>query len=114
MPKAHIASLADVDAYCAELAPLFGHDLADQPAIAMKQLSALGRYDAVDRLASLTVPTLVVSAAHDRIALPAYGKELAAAIPDAKYVELEDVGHGVTLHRPELVNDLLRRHFDGR
>jgi pimeloyl-ACP methyl ester carboxylesterase len=114
MPKAHIASLADVDAYCAELAPLFGHDLADQPAIAMKQLSALGRYDAVDRLASLTVPTLVISAAHDRIALPAYGKELAAAIPGAKYVELEDVGHGVTLHRPELVNDLLRRHFDGR
>jgi pimeloyl-ACP methyl ester carboxylesterase len=114
MPAKHLAELSDVDAYAMELAPLFGHDLADQPAIAMKQLSALGRYDAVDRLSALTVPTLVVAATHDRIALPAFGQELAKAIPDAKYVEVEDAGHGVPIHRPELVNDLLRRHFDGR
>jgi len=113
MPAKHLAELSDVDAYALELAPLFGHDLADQPAIAMKQLSALGRYDAVARLSSLSLPTLVVSAAHDRIALPAFGKELAEAIPNAKYVELEDAGHGVPIHRPEVVNDLLRRHFDG-
>jgi 3-oxoadipate enol-lactonase len=113
MPEEHIAGLADVDAYASELAPLFGHDLADQPAIAMKQLSALGRYDAVDRLASLSIPTLVVSAARDRIALPEYGKELAQAIPNAKYVELEDAGHGVPIHRPAAINDLLRSHFDG-
>jgi aminoacrylate hydrolase len=97
-----------------ELAPLFGHDLADSPAIAMKQLSALGRYDAMTRLSSLSVPALVVSAVHDRIALPAFGKELAGAIPGAEYVELDDAGHGVPIHRPETLNALLRRHFDGR
>lgn len=114
MPEEHIASLEDVDAHCTELAPLFGHDLADQPAIAMKQLSALARYDAVERLSALaSVPTLVVSATHDRIALPEFGKELAAAIPEAKYVEIENAGHGVPIHRPDTVNDLLRRHFDG-
>jgi 3-oxoadipate enol-lactonase len=80
----------------------------------MKQLSALGRYDAVDRLASLTVPTLVVSAVHDRIALPEFGKELASSIPGAKYVELDDAGHGVPIHRPEPVNELLRLHFAGK
>jgi 3-oxoadipate enol-lactonase len=114
MPAKHLAELSDVDAYAQELAPLFGHDLADQPSIAMKQLSALGRYDAVDRLASLTVPTLVVSAVHDRIALPEFGKELASSIPGAKYVELDDAGHGVPIHRPEPVNELLRLHFAGK
>jgi len=109
-----IAGLSDIDAYCAELTPLFGHDLGDSPPIAMKQLSALGRYDAFDRLASITAPTLVASAAHDRIALPEFGKELASAIPGAKYVEIEDAGHGVPIHRPDVLNDLLRRHFDGR
>lgn len=114
MPARHLAELSDVDAYAMELAPLFGHDLADSPAIAMKQLSALGRYDAMTRLSSLSVPALVVSAVHDRIALPAFGKELAGAIPGAEYVELDDAGHGVPIHRPETINALLRRHFDGR
>lgn len=111
MPRAHLGSLADVDAYAGELAPLFGHDLADQPAIAMRQLRALGRYDALDGLCRVTAPTLVVSAKGDRIALPAYGRELARAIPGARYIELDDAGHGVPIHRPGAVNDLLREHF---
>jgi pimeloyl-ACP methyl ester carboxylesterase len=80
----------------------------------MKQLSALGKYDALERLSSLAVPTLVVSATHDRIALPAFGKELADAIPSSEYVLLDDAAHGAPIHRPETVNALLRRHFDGR
>lgn len=73
----------------------------------------IGRYDAIARLSSLsTVPTLVVSAAHDRIALPAFGRELADAIPNARYVVLEDAGHGVPIHRPDVVNTLLREPFD--
>lgn len=111
LPEKHLAEHPDVDAYAIELAPLFGHDLADSPPIAMKQLSALGRYDAMDRLSALSMPTLVVSAAHDRIALPAFGKELAAAIPGAKYVEIEDAGHGLPIHRSEAMNALLREHF---
>lgn len=111
MPGAHLDALPDVDAYARELEPLFGHDLADQPAIAMKQLRALGRYDARDRLASLDVPTLVVAAEGDRIALPAFGRELAAAIPGARFVAIADAGHGVTIHRPEVVDDLLREHL---
>jgi pimeloyl-ACP methyl ester carboxylesterase len=111
MPDKHLAALSDIDAYATELAPLFGHDLADSPAIATQQLSALGRYDALDRLSSLSVPTLVASAAHDRIALPEFGRELAAAIPGSRYVELEDAGHGVPIHRAEVVTDLLREHF---
>lgn len=77
----------------------------------MKQLRALGRYDALERLASLDVPTLVVAASGDRIALPSFGRELAGAIPGARYVEIDDAGHGVTIHRAEVVDDLLRDHL---
>lgn len=111
MPRAHLDSLADVDGYAAELAPLFGHDLADSPAVAMKQLRALGRFDARDALATLRVPTLVVAASGDRIARPAFGRELAAIIPGARYVEIDDAGHGVTIHRPADVNRLLGDHL---
>ena len=37
-----------------QLAPLFGHDLADQPPIVMTQVRALARYDARARLAELS------------------------------------------------------------
>jgi pimeloyl-ACP methyl ester carboxylesterase len=103
---------AEADRLAAELAPLFGHDLADQPPIAMKQLRATSRYDAFDRLDTLrSIPTLVVSAALDHIARPPTGRALAQAIPGARYVELPHVGHGVPLRQPALVNDLLRDHF---
>ena len=94
------------------LRPLFGRDLADQPPIVMKQVRAMAKYDAGDRLHLLgAIPTLVVSAAHDRIARPAFGRELARAIPGAVYVELANAGHGVTIQHANEVNDLLSAHL---
>jgi len=94
------------------LVPLFGHDLADQPPVAMKQLAALGRYDASSRLRELSgLPTLVVSAFHDRIARPEFGRALAAGVPGARYVEIANAAHGVPIERPELINNLLLEHF---
>lgn len=110
-PAALLASRGPV-ALGEELALLFGRDLADQPPIVMKQLRALGRYDASDRLASLAaIPTLVVSAAQDRIALPRFGRELAAAIPGARFVELADLSHSCPIDAAGQVNALLVEHF---
>jgi aminoacrylate hydrolase len=107
LTRTNVPALAD------ELAPLFGHDLADQPPIVMKQLRATSRYDASARLATLTpIPTMVVSGSVDRIALPAYGRALAAAIPGARYVEVNGGAHGVTIHSATIINDLLSTHFD--
>src|SRR3954469_6484980 len=51
----------DRAALAARLAPLFGHDLAVQPPIAMKQLRAMAKYDASGRLPELAkIRTLVV------------------------------------------------------
>lgn len=112
-PRDYLAG-RDAVQLAAELAPLMGRDLADQPPVLMRQLQALGRYDASARLAVLgSMPVLVVSAEHDPIARPEYGQRLARAIPCAEYVELPGASHAVILQEPAVVNDLLRRHFAG-
>lgn len=112
MPREYLAHV-DRAALDAELTDLFGRDLAHQPPIVMRQLKAMGRYDALDRLGSLgSIPVLVVSATHDRIALPAFGRQLAAAIPGARYVEIPDAGHAVPIQCADLISRLLADHLD--
>ena len=114
LPGAYLAG-ADRPALGSQLATLFGHDLADQPAIVMKQLGAAARYDASGRLQELAgLPTLVLSARHDRIALPAYGRALAERIPGARYVEMADGGHAVTIQCASEVNAALAQHLAAR
>jgi len=69
------------------------------------------RVRAAAELAGL--PTLVVSAEHDRIAPPSLGRALAAGIPGARYVEIAGAAHGVTIQDPERINGLLREHLTG-
>ena len=112
MPDSYLRTAAPTLA--SDLAVLFGHDLADQPPIVMKQLRAASRYDASARLRALTkIPTLVVSATHDRIALPKFGRALAEIIPCARYVEIPDAGHGCTIQCATRINALLAEHFAG-
>jgi pimeloyl-ACP methyl ester carboxylesterase len=111
MPGRYLEQV-DRQALAARLHPLFGHDLAEQPPIVMKQLSAMSKFDAGPRLAGLaTIPTLVVSAAEDRIAPPSTGRALAAAIPGSKYLEIADAGHGLPIHRDSETNALLAGHW---
>lgn len=111
MPRAALDT-SDVSKLAADFAPLFGHDLADQPAISMRQLSAMGRYDAVPRLRELAgLPTLVVSAEHDRIARPEIARAMAASIPGARFVEIPNASHGVTVQLPQSINALLLDHL---
>lgn len=101
----------DPDLVARRLGDLFGHDLADRPAIVMRQLAAMRRADATPFLAGLTLPTLVVSGERDLLAPPTAGRALAAAIPGATLVELPAAGHALTVLRPDAVNTLLRAHL---
>lgn len=102
----------DVSALAARYGALFKRDLADQPSIILRQLRALAAYDAGAALASLAhIPTIVVSARHDRIASLAYGRSLADAIPGAKFIELHDAGHAAPIHVAHAVNALLAAHW---
>lgn len=107
MPPA-LVRRTDADRLAGELADVFGHDLADQPPIAMQQLGALRRYDATARLRELaSIPTLVVSAAHDPIAPSRFGRALAAAVPGTRFVEFADASHGLPIQHASAVNGLL-------
>jgi pimeloyl-ACP methyl ester carboxylesterase len=106
-------TLPERDALARDLEPLFGHDLARRPAMAMKQLAALRSFDPGERLLTLSgIPCLVISAAHDPVAPPETGRRLAQALPGARYVELPEHSHGVVIRDPSGVNDLLRDHLE--
>lgn len=111
MTPDYLAS-TDRDELCERLAALFGRDLASQPSIVMRQVRAMARFDASERLAELAgVPTLVLSAEHDRIARPVFGRALAAAIPGATFIEVAGAGHAVTIQCAEDINDILAAHL---
>jgi pimeloyl-ACP methyl ester carboxylesterase len=111
LPPAALAR-ADLGPLVRSLQPLFGHDLAHQPPVAMAQLRAMRACDLTARLRELAgIPTLVVSAAHDLIAPPALGRALAAGIPGARFVELPDAAHGATVTHADATTALLRAHL---
>jgi pimeloyl-ACP methyl ester carboxylesterase len=61
---------------------------------------------AIDSLASIAVPTLLVAGADDTDFLPAMAY-MAAKIPGARYEIVAGAGHGVNVDQPERVNALL-------
>ena len=67
-----------------------------------------------DRLGALTavaVPSLVIGFQHDLLTPPALGREVAEAIPGARYVEVPDCGHLGPIESPEAVLPLLLDFF---
>lgn len=109
-PREHespaITALADT------LPELFGHDLADQPAIVNDQLRAMREADLSGRLERLAlIPTLVVCATHDPIAPPAVAREISRRIPGAHLVEYTDASHGLPITHAADLNGLLRQHL---
>jgi pimeloyl-ACP methyl ester carboxylesterase len=79
----------------------------DPRAVAGAQRGMAARRDSADVLAGIAVPTLVVTGEEDAITGPELGRELAAAIPDARFLLVERAGHLSSLERPEVVNEAL-------
>jgi len=103
---------AETSALIQKLPELFGHDLADQPAIVNAQLDAMRNTDLTSRLTRLAlIPTLVMAAAHDPIAPVAAGREIAYGIPGSRLVEFSDASHGLPITHAPSVNSVLREHL---
>lgn len=103
---------ADLDRVALDLAPLFGHDLAETPPVVFRQVGAMRTWTASDRLHALAgIPTLVVGAEEDRIARPALVRALAQGIPGATHVGLPGAAHGVPMTDAGVINPLLKRHW---
>lgn len=70
------------------------------------QLDARSRHDVVDRLGSITCPTLVASGRYDGIAPPENGEAIAARIPGAE-LRLYDGGHMFFIQDPTAQPEIL-------
>jgi pimeloyl-ACP methyl ester carboxylesterase len=94
-----------------ELEVVFGRDLASPPPITDMQLRALRAHDERGRLSELrSIPTLVVSARHDPIARPEFGRTLAESA-GAEYLLWEDASHALPIQHAAALNERLRAHW---
>lgn len=99
----------DLDILAKKYGEYMGHDLGYRPTILASQIRAMSNHNIYEELPHLaSIPTLVVSASEDPVALPEYGKKLASKIPGARYEEIKNSSHGVTIEYADLVN----RHLD--
>jgi pimeloyl-ACP methyl ester carboxylesterase len=66
------------------------------------------RPDCRDLLPSIAVPTLVVGGAEDRVTPPALQEEIAAGIPGARLMLLDNCGHLAPMEQPQTVSQAMR------
>jgi 3-oxoadipate enol-lactonase len=74
-----------------------------------RQASAYIQHDALDRIGNIKAATLVITGERDRLTPPWIGRELADAIPGAKFHLIDGPGssHVVPLERPEDFNKIV-------
>jgi pimeloyl-ACP methyl ester carboxylesterase len=75
--------------------------------VAGAQRGMAARAATTDVLAAIKVPTLVVTGEEDAVTGPEVGRDLAAGIPGARFLLVEEAGHLVNLEQPEIVNEAL-------
>ncbi|BBK33490.1 pimeloyl-ACP methyl ester carboxylesterase [Stella humosa] len=73
-----------------------------------QQKAMLGRPDSRGDLGRIAVPTLVACGRQDALTPPELHAEMAAGIPGARLVVIEDSGHMTPLERPQAVTALLQ------
>jgi pimeloyl-ACP methyl ester carboxylesterase len=66
------------------------------------------RPDVTSRLPTFDVPALVICGQHDAISKPEEMREIAAKMPQSKYVEIAGAGHMSPLEKPAEVNVAIR------
>jgi 3-oxoadipate enol-lactonase len=77
------------------------------PSTYRRALEALVTFDRQRALGEVRVPTLLVGGEFDRVAGPSVMKQMAAAIPRARYVEMAGMGHLMNLEAPDAFDALL-------
>ena len=76
-----------------------------------KQLQALLQFDSRPWLSQLSVPTLVIAGAQDRLC-PHDSKMIAALIPQAKFISLPEVGHVPMIETPDHFISILKEFIN--
>ncbi len=79
----------------------------DPRGIAAAQRGMAERPDSTPVLGAIRVPTLVVVGSEDELTGPQEGRAIAAAVRDARLVQVEGAGHLVNLEQPGPVNEAM-------
>lgn len=74
---------------------------------------ALAAFDVRDRLAEISVPTLLIAGREDAATPPAHLREIADAVPGATLVEIPGAAHLAPAQCPEAMLTAMRAYLDG-
>lgn len=96
------ASRPMVAAFCKGL-------LETGPGVVHGDYSACNRFDVMDRVHGIRLPSLVICAAQDRLTPVKYGAYLRDHIPGAKMAVLEGAGHMMGIEQEKIFVDCVRR-----
>ena len=97
-----------------DLLTLVKNTIGAQPAeaIAAAALGMAERPDSTSDLATITVPTLVITSSGDTLIPPEATKPIADGIANARYEVIDKAGHLSNLQAPKEFNELLLAHWD--
>jgi len=96
----------------ARLRPLTEATAACSPQVALGDFKACDAFDVMERLPSIEVPVLVITAEEDRLTPTKYGVFLEEKIAEASRVHIQDAGHLVPAEKPEEVNMAIEDFLD--
>jgi pimeloyl-ACP methyl ester carboxylesterase len=75
---------------------------ASSPTSIASALRAMAlREDSLELLHTITIPTIVITGSGDELISPAVSKSMSDAIPNAKFIDMENVGHLTPLEAPK-------------
>lgn len=76
-----------------------------------RRAQAVAAFDVADQVKDLAVPTLVITGKQDILVPPENSRMLAARIPNAELVEIDQAGHIFFCEQPDAVNNALLNFF---
>ncbi len=78
--------------------------LKTEPAVLYGDFASCDRFDIMDQVSEIQVPTLVVAGSNDLLTPPKYAHYLAEKITDARVEIIDHAGHMVMIEQPEEFN----------
>lgn len=87
---------------------------ATEPAVLLGDFMACDRFDLMDHLADIRLPTLVLVGDQDQMTPVKYAQHLAGAIPGAELQVIPGAGHMLYLEKPRQANQAVAGFMAGR
>jgi pimeloyl-ACP methyl ester carboxylesterase len=75
-----------------------------RPSVTQGDFTACDRFDVMERIGEIRLPTLVIVGEEDRLTPPKYAEFLAGKIAGARLARIPRAGHFVSLEQPDEVN----------